>query len=209
VVTAIAVITIVAWFVWQSAGSLEAVADAGMQNLLANRFDRVSGIALEEEARGGSLADDLHAVWDIVIRPALQDCEPVPGVEVSPNLEGRGAIARKRYRLPNGEYGDLSVSVWQTEAGPRACVLSPLLQIGWSLRYRQQPGYVPREGDHVRARLVGLARDRSELERRGVRGVFSAREMKFVTWDDMEAQSRMQLLEYEPLPVRKSSPRGG
>lgn len=204
-VTLIAVLAVIGWLAWQSANSLEAVAGAAMQDILAGRFERVTRIALEEERRGGSLEGDMRAVWDVVIGPALSNCEPMPGIEVRPNLEGRGAIARKRYRLPNGEYGDLSVSVWQTEGGPRACILAPLLQIGWSMRFKQQLDYSAKDGDHVRARLAGLKQDRAELERRGVRGVFSVRELKFVTWDEMEAQSRLKLLEYEPVATR--SPR--
>ena len=188
---------LVGQFLWLRTQSVEAVALRAMEQFLARDFKGLAQHALDEEYRGGQLVSDLEACWEVAIGPVLSQATPLPGIEVNAMPDVHGAIATKRFRMANGEFLHLPITIFETDQGPRGRLLVPLLSVAWRARYASGSDYQRKPGDLFRSAVAGIERDRAELERRGVTGFLMSPPDGFKDWNGFAAIARSKLTKAE------------
>jgi hypothetical protein len=100
--------------------------------------------------------------------------------------EGAAAVV---LRDAKGSVMHVTMSPWLTDAGPRTNVLEQTVETAWIADYVTAHGREPQARELAGAFLVGLRKDRSTLEKLGLKGFESdsGGNVHFLPFDKIEA----------------------
>lgn len=197
-VLAVLVVTVAVtlWkFAYDQARSPAHVAQVGLDCLVNKDFGCLAKLAPPEENLDGQLITRLKAVDRLVWQPAFQDVEFV----TRPSAEGndREGVGECLANLPNGRRIPVVLVASQCELGPRLVVTELLLRTAWYIDLVKQPHYRQRKGDVIRAAVLGLRRDRIQLEGAGVHELLINQTLQTVSLGEYQLMLEKTLREIE------------
>lgn len=188
-----------AYWMWGRKCDPYRVAQGCMEALYSRDFASAAECALDEERKGGALADELAFVWDELFVPSVKTVE-LAGDQGEASPMGDSGYMSRNYRMPSGELYGLGVQAFHTEDGCRARMLEPILRAAWFIRYGSAPNYDRVRGDTYRAIIAGIRADAEKLDRQGIHGVYLEPPLEFRTWEEWRvyAEDQLRLIEASP-----------